>query len=947
MVNLSVETSIAHTRPPPPSGGQAQVPRSSRPRNTLAVLLLILVGAALRIVFLRYPLLDSDQAVVGLMGIHILKGEFPAFFWGQSYAGTLESFVAALLFSLFGVSRLTLNLAPFLFSLLFLLSTWRLAGTVFDRRTGLAALALAAVPPMFLIWYSVLARANYIENLVFGNLLFLIAIRLARPGLRASDHLQTLGIYGFVAGFAFYMNFQSIHYLLTSAVFLLWRGQVRVLLRQSWVCIGGFLLGSIPLWIHNLSTGFSSVTAIEAASQRSSIRESISLLLHSTVPTILGISDFQYNYEPIVTRQVALLWWPILALYLSSLVLAVRLLTKRRAQRSHLGIEMLVLLPIVVLAIVTAEGFTAGSDARYILPLYTSTTILMAALVTASARFSRLLGGLVLAVLLASNLYGHTTTFGGLPRSESYVADDHALFAAMRERGLQYAFVPDYWLSYRLTFDASESMIFATPPLFHSKDVRRRPEYTQLASQSPRSAYVVWGGDTEFEQTLAAAGEHPQKLEAGRFTLFYDFKPAPDRRNQSLPAATWRPVGSSGREAFDRDFGTTWQGKPAEPMVVDLGKLSSLVGISLYLGESFHVRHGIEVMGSEDGTRWNRLALTGPPFPGLMRIGDRLIFEETGRIFLAWQPTKVRYLKVQLPRGPRPPLWRVEELFAYTADESDVPLPSPSLWDIVLTEGENEQSLQALAESLNLNYRYPDLEEVHLLVRLLARNLGLSPSLCAAEEYVATWLAGKEKWEEALPHYEHLVERQPFRREPWIALRSTYSALRRTVDAENVNDEIRRRFGSAMPTGPQFGAVLELVGHQIESRTVRQGDALQYVLLWKVLRDPKQEFSVFAHLTKDGSRVSGHDHFPLDGVLPTSSWARGDIILEGDQIRIPAQLAPDSYELRIGVLDPAGEKLRARRKWFQAGEKSISLGTITVTGLPEQDGARGEQAVRR
>jgi 4-amino-4-deoxy-L-arabinose transferase-like glycosyltransferase len=610
-----------------PSSGQAQVPRSSRARNTLAVLFLILVGAALRIAFLRYPLLDSDQAVVGLMGVHILKGEFPAFFWGQSYTGTLESFVAALLFSLFGVSRLTLNLAPFLFSLLFLLSTWRLAETVFDRRTGLVALALAAIPPMFLTWYSVLARANYIENLVFGNLLFLIAIRLVGSGLRPSDHLRTLGIYGFVAGFAFYMNFQSIHYLVTSAIFLLWRGQLRVLLRQSWVCVAGFLLGSIPLWIHNLSTGFSSLAAIKAASQRSSIQESIWTLLHSTVPTILGIADFPYNYEPVVTRQLAFLWGPILALYLSSLVLAVRLLTKTRAQRSHLGIEMLVLLPIVVLAITTAEGFTAGSDARYLLPLYTSTTILMAALVTALARFSRLLGGLVIAVLLASNLYGHATTLEGLPRSDSYVADDHALFTAMREHGLKYAFVPDYWLSYRLTFDAGESLIFATPPLFHSNDVRRRPEYTRLVSQSPRSAYVVWGGDTEFEQTLAAAGEHPQKLVIGRFSLFYDFKPAPDRRDQSLPAATWRPVGSSGREAFDRDFGTTWQGEPGEPMVVDLGKLSSLVGISLYLGESFRVRHGFEVMGSEDGTRWNRIAVTGPPFPGLMRVGDRLIFE--------------------------------------------------------------------------------------------------------------------------------------------------------------------------------------------------------------------------------------------------------------------------------------------------------------------------------
>ena len=876
------------------------------------------------------------------MGVHILKGEFPLFYWGQSYCGTLESFVAALLFSLFGVSRLTLNLAPFLFSLLFLLLTWRLAETVFDERTGLVALALAAFPPMFLTWYSVLARANYIENLVFGNLLILIAIRLAGPGLRPSDRLRTLGIYGLVAGFAFYMNFQSIHYLLTSAIFLLWRGQFRVLLRQSWICVAGFLLGSIPLWIYNLSTGFSSLAAIKTASQQSSIRESISILLHSTVPTILGIADFHYNYEPVVTRQLAFLWGPILALYVSSLVLAVRLLMKTRAERSHLGIEMLVLLPVVLFAIVIAAGFTPGTDARYLLPLYTSTTILMAALITTLARSSRLLGGLVMAVLLASNLYGHATTVEGLPRSASYIANDHALFTAMRERGLKYAFVPDYWLSYRLTFDAGESMIFAVPPLFHSRDVSRYPEYTQLVSQSPRSAYVVWGGDTEFEQTLAAAGEHPQKLVIGRFSLFHDFKPAPDRRDQSLPAATWRPVGSSGREAFDRDFGTTWQGEPGEPMVVDLGKLSSLVGLALYLGEeSLRVRHGLEVMGSEDGTRWSRIAVTGPPFAGLMRVGDRLIFEETGRIFLTWQPTKVRYLRVQLPRGRRPPLWRVEELFVYTSDESDIPLPSPSLWDIVLTEGEKEKSLEALAESLALNYRYPDLEEVHLLIRLLARNLGLSPSLCAAEEYVAAWLAGKEKWEEALPHYQHLIERQAFRREPWIALRSAYSALQRTVDVENVNGEIRRRFGSEMPSGPQFGGILELVGHQIESKTVRQGGAVHYVLLWKVLRDPKIEFAVFAHLTKDGRRVSGHDHLPLHGVLPTSSWTRGDFIREGDRIPIPAQLAPDTYQLRIGVLDPAGAKLRARRKWFLPGEKSISLGTITVTARPEQDSASG------
>src|SRR5262249_42572798 len=153
-----------------------------------------------------------------------------------------------------------------------------------------------------------------------------------------------------------------------------------------------------------------------------------------------------------------------------------------------------------------------------------------------------------------------------------------------------------------------------------------------------------------------------------------------------------------------------------------------------------------------------------------------------------------------------------------------------------------------------------------------------------------------------------------------------YSALQRTIDAEKVNGEIHRRFGSEMPSGPQFGGILELVGHQIESNTVRQGDAVQYALLWKVLRDPKKVLAVFAHLTKDGRRVSGHDHLPLHGVLPTSRWTRGDFILEGDRIPIPAQLAPDTYELRIGVLDPAGTKLRAQRKWSCLGRSQSPSG---------------------
>ena len=62
-------------------------------------LLLVLGGFVLRAVLLASPIgrLDSDEAIVGLMGLSI--GHFhkpPLFYWGQYYGGTLEPMLVAI-----------------------------------------------------------------------------------------------------------------------------------------------------------------------------------------------------------------------------------------------------------------------------------------------------------------------------------------------------------------------------------------------------------------------------------------------------------------------------------------------------------------------------------------------------------------------------------------------------------------------------------------------------------------------------------------------------------------------------------------------------------------------------------------------------------------------------------------------------------------------------------
>ena len=56
--------------------------------------------------------LDSDEAVWGLMARHLQHGEFPTFFWAQSYGGTIEVILTVPVFWVFGSSTAALRVVP-------------------------------------------------------------------------------------------------------------------------------------------------------------------------------------------------------------------------------------------------------------------------------------------------------------------------------------------------------------------------------------------------------------------------------------------------------------------------------------------------------------------------------------------------------------------------------------------------------------------------------------------------------------------------------------------------------------------------------------------------------------------------------------------------------------------------------------------------------------------
>ena len=120
----------------------ARDPRSA----ALLGLFVLLLGLRLAL-----PTLDADQAVTGLMGLRILRGELPIFFWSQDHAGVPESYVAAVTFHLLGVSRWALGLAPALAAVAYAVLLARTAGLLFGGSAPALALLYAAIALLLLL----------------------------------------------------------------------------------------------------------------------------------------------------------------------------------------------------------------------------------------------------------------------------------------------------------------------------------------------------------------------------------------------------------------------------------------------------------------------------------------------------------------------------------------------------------------------------------------------------------------------------------------------------------------------------------------------------------------------------------------------------------------------------------------------------------------------------
>ncbi len=117
---------------------------------------------------------------------------------------------------------------------------------------------------------------------------------------------------------------------------------------------------------------------------------------------------------------------------------------------------------------------------------------------------------------------------------------------------------------------------------------------------------------------------------------------------------------------------------------------------------------------------------------------------------------------------------------------------------------------------------------------------------------------------------------------------------------------------SATTIDATFGDQVALLSCDCPASTTA-GQPVPIELFWGAVRPPDHNYVAFVHLLDGaGQYVTGIDAPPFDGRYDMLAWRPGDVIPDGRQLMIPADLPSGEYQLQVGLYLPAdGVRLAA------------------------------------
>jgi hypothetical protein len=456
----------------------------------------------------------ATEGLMGIRALQILSGARPVFLVdGAYFHGSLEAYVTAVAFRLFGTSMTILRLVPTLLAMGWVVLTGLLAARVYGKRAGYLAAALMALPAQFVFEWGCTAWSGYarIVWLLIGvYLLVLLLGRVTAP---------RIGALGFVAGISVWETLLSLGSIAVYALALL--AWVRLTRRQWALLLIAGAIGVAPLIYGNVQHPLASVRAMGARVRLSLVwhrgfaqlpeeEEGHTHFFQSTpLFQVLGAQP-RHDGRWSVTGSASAL------LLMVGAVGGAWMSYRRRRQNPFVFRCAMVLLACVGMGFVSGvSGFYGEPVARYSVPLYPAACVLAAGwLVCAWPRAAVP----IVALLAVTNAAQLAAPIRGEARAPAPAVVD-----ALLAHGLSRGFGADNM--YDLVFDSRERVIIQ--PIEWTWIQRYgdivlaadRPFYLYRDDQEHKVSYQVFMG------YLANRGIQYRRFDIAEYHVLYDFEP--------------------------------------------------------------------------------------------------------------------------------------------------------------------------------------------------------------------------------------------------------------------------------------------------------------------------------------------------------------------------------------------------------------------------------------
>jgi hypothetical protein len=94
------------------------------------------------------------------------------------------------------------------------------------------------------------------------------------------------------------------------------------------------------------------------------------------------------------------------------------------------------------------------------------------------------------------------------------------------------------------------------------------------------------------------------------------------------------------------------------------------------------------------------------------------------------------------------------------------------------------------------------------------------------------------------------------------------------------------------------------LGYDLDRTVIEPGSVLHLTLYWQALATMDTSYTVFTHLLDAEGHVRGQkDSIPCNGVCPTTSWLKGEVIIVEYEIAVDPNAPVGEYQIEAGMYD--------------------------------------------